>query len=59
MEHLAKQALLQNIEEVQNLIKYYEELKDIPNINIVYTIARKFMVFDYCKSDEHQQHLGI
>lgn len=59
MEHLAKKELENNMKEVQQLINLYEELKDIPNINIFYTIARKYLVFDIHSADEHQQHLGI
>lgn len=59
MENLAIQILRENVKEIQNLINYYEEIKDLPNVNIYYSIARKFMVIDIDKQDEHQQHLGI
>ena len=48
-----------HLKTMQMLIDDYEELKDIPNVNIISSIASKYLVCYICTPDEHSEHLGI
>lgn len=60
MERTINKQTRENLKNVENLIKEYEELKDTPNINIIAYLADNFIAMEYKQTEcEHSEHLGI
>lgn len=49
----------EQLKTINILIEEYEELKDIPNVNIISSLADKYLVCYLYSPDEHSEHLGI
>jgi hypothetical protein len=60
MDQQQKERFLENLNHVQNLIRQYEELRNIPNVNPFVILSNNFFVLEFkIGEDEHGTHLGI
>lgn len=49
-----------NQENIDKLLKEYEEHKNTPNINIIAYLSNSYIVIEYNQDKcEHSEHLGI